>query len=293
MTTKNAEIKESRLLNVQEQVYRSFSQIGSTTKFEFIRNKWNLVIGVSIAAVVYLLFLIVNVIQQARGAELPTNNVDYINSYFLLIDILVLVIAITFAGTIIAEDFQKDTGNLIFPKTTRERLLTGRIIARYLYAAVSMTVFYLLVGVTTLGYYGTIDTMFFASWALTLLYTFVIFSFVAFFSSLMRSNAATIITSILVILIVYNLLAMVLQITGFAWEPFFIVTYYSSIITNIYDMPVERFAEVPMAHGPGAGDATVFRWITPSITGAVIGMIIYATILIVITYIVFRFRQKK
>lgn len=296
MNTQQVENKELRIMRFQDYLAIGSRQIGSTIKFEFIRNKLNLLIATVASVFVYLLFLIIDLIQQGRGVELPETNIEYITGNYLtmLFPFLILIIAVTLGASIISEDFQKDTGNLIFPKTTRIRLLTGRIVARFIYAIVAITSYYLLVGITTLIYYGTISSLFFASWGWALLYTFAVFSVVIFFSSFMKSNAGTIILSILLMLLVFNLSEQILRMTGAEFEPLFILTYYSNIISQIFDMPTERYAEVTFGGRPGGDEGvTVFQWATPSITGAVVGMLIYSVLLLSISYIIFKFRQKK
>lgn len=292
MTSNQNEIHKSRLLEIQDNASRGIRQIRSTVKFEIIRNKKSLLISIIAAVGVYLTFLIINLITFGRGVELPAEQIDYILSYFVMFELFVVTIGIMFAASIICEDFQKDTGNLIFPKTTKERLLTGRIIARYFLATVAITVYYILIGITTLIYYGSLTSLIFASWGWALLYLFLVFSVVMLFSSFMNSNSATIITSLLTLMMVFNLLNLLLIITGIAIEPLFLVSYYANIITKIFNMPTERFIESPLTGAPGP-DVTGFHWITPSIAGAAIGMLVYAAILIIASYLIFRYRQKK
>ncbi|MHA1245330.1 MAG: ABC transporter permease [Candidatus Heimdallarchaeota archaeon] len=288
---KEPKIKDPRVLQLQDSLSRGLSQIGATTKFEFIRNRMLLLIASGVSAVLYVLFLIIGLIRENRGAEY-TAEIPYIQSYLGMTNIVVIVLAIIFAGSIIAEDYQKDTGNLIFPKTTKSRLLTGRIIARYLYMAISITVFYLLVGITTLIKFDWLITEFFASWGWALLYCLVIFLFVTMLSSMLRNNTLTIILSIVSLLIVFNSINQILVITGSAIEPFFILTYYGSIITGILDMPDERYAERPLRPGGEGGEVT-YSWSTPSATGAAVGMVVSIGIFLTVSFVVFRFRQKK
>ncbi len=296
MHSEQTEIKKSKIMTIQDIIYFGSRQIGSTIKFEFIRNKMSLLIATGSSVFIYLLFLVIDLIQQGRGVELPESNIDYITGNYLgmIFPFLIMIIGITLGASIICEDYQKDTGNLIFPKTTKFRLLTGRLIARFLYAIVAVTVYYLLISITTLAYYGTISTLIFASWGWALLYTLAVFSVVVFFSSIMKSNAGTIILSILMLLIVFSMIESILRFTGSSIEPLFILTYYSNIITAIFDMPVDRFAESTF-HGPGGGGdgIAVFSWSTPSIGGAVAGMLTYTTLLITSSYLLFQFRQKK
>jgi ABC-type transport system involved in multi-copper enzyme maturation permease subunit len=81
-------------------------------------------------------------------------------------------------------------------------------------------------------------------------------------------------------------------------EPFFFITYYAKIIPAWFNMPAvgERSIEAPFRMGPGGeGGAidgnTYLQWITPSATGAIIGVFIYSVICLTIAYIIYRKRQ--
>ena len=271
---------------------RSAIQIKATIIFEWRRNLKNLMIMLCVATAIYVLTLVINLIQEYRTGESPENLVDYIKSFLFMIDFLILIIAATFGGSIIAEDYHSQTGNLVFPKITKARLLTGRFIARYMYSALSVIFFYLLVIITTLIKYGTVSELVWVSMIWALAYTFLVLSFVVFFSSFMKNTAATLITSILLILIVFNLANSILMFTGVEIEPLFILTYHASIITQSFAIPTTRYAEITM--GPPGGDGPTFMsWITPSIEGAIIGMLIYSAILLLAAYFFFRRRQQK
>ena len=271
---------------------RGFIQIKSTVNFEIKRNLKNFFMMFVVLLIIYLMSMAINLIQEGRGADAPDDPVDYIKSYLILIDFLVMIIATTFGGSIIAEDYNSQTGNLIFPKITKGRLFTGRLIARYLLSAVSVISYYLLVGITTAIKYNSLPGSIWISMLWALLYTFLVLSFVAFFSSFMKSTSATVVTSILLILIVFNLINSILMFTGVTWEPFFILTYYSSIITESFAMPEERYVERALRSRTGSGP-TYMSWITPSVTGAIIGMLVYSAILLGFAYYFFRRRQQK
>ncbi|MHA1205498.1 MAG: ABC transporter permease [Candidatus Heimdallarchaeaceae archaeon] len=271
---------------------RGFVQIKSTVNFEIKRNLKNFFMMFIALLLIYLMSMAINLIQEGRGADAPEDPVDYIKSYLILIDFLIMIIATTFGGSIIAEDYNSHTGNLIFPKITKGRLFTGRMLARYLLSALSVIIYYLLVGITTAIKYNSLPGTIWISMLWALVYTFLVLSFVAFFSSFMKSTSATVVTSILMILMVFNLVNSILMFTGVTWEPFFILTYYSSIITESFAMPEERYVERALRSRTGSGP-TYMSWITPSVTGAIIGMLVYSAILLGFAYYFFRRRQQK
>jgi hypothetical protein len=128
-------------------------------------------------------------------------------------------------------------------------------------------------------------------WAL--LYTFMIFVFVIFMSSINKSKSATIISSILLLLIAFRIVESVIMFTGGGIEPVFIITYYENIIEASLDMPDPRF-EMDEFGRHGAEDNPEFkRWITPSASGALIGMLIFASVFLTAAYIFYKLRQSK
>ncbi|MHA1684704.1 MAG: hypothetical protein ACTSUE_27445, partial [Promethearchaeota archaeon] len=71
----------------------------------------------------------------------------------------------------------------------------------------------------------------------------------------------------------------------------FILTYYANIISSWLNMPAERFTSrtftTPM------GDRTVYSWETPDAAGAFLGMVIFSTVFLLISYILFKRRQNS
>jgi ABC-type transport system involved in multi-copper enzyme maturation permease subunit len=284
-------VMKTRFENVPFGVKRSFNQVNSTIGFEFKRNVKNMFISIGIAIGVFLLSFIVNMISESRGVEAPTTAAEYAASYLDLVGFFILIIAVLYGGSIIALDYDKQTGNLLFPKITKGRLFVGRIIARYLLSALAVTVFYIVTGITTVIKYKVVPIEIWASWGWALFYMFLVLSMVTFFSSFLKKSSTTIVISLLMVLIVFNMGNMILRVTGVEIEPLFFLTYYANIITASFDMPVDRFGEMPL--GPGPEAPTGFQWLTPSVTGAAVGMLIYSAILLIAAYFLFRRRQQK
>ncbi|QEE14433.1 ABC transporter permease [Promethearchaeum syntrophicum] len=277
---------------------RSILQIRKTITFEFARNGRRAITSLFISFAIFALFLIVQIIQENQGSPVPEDPAEYFQGYLFMIDFLILIIAATFGGSIIAEDFEKQTGNLLFPKITKDRLLVGRIIARYIYSMAAVIFYYILVAITTFIKYDGIPKIIWGSLGWALLYTFALLSFVTMFSALMKRSSTAMISSILIVLIVFQLLTMILMYTGATVEPFFMLTYYANIIRSWFNMPADdqRFTEFSFRGGPSGqmtDGNTYMSWSTPSATGAVIGMLVYSAICLTIAYLVFRRRQNK
>lgn len=274
-------------------VKRSVMQIQKTITFEFVRNGMRAITALIISFIVYALFLIIAIIEENQGAPVPEDPAEYFQKYLMMIGFLILIITTTFGGSIISEDFEKQTGNLLFPKITKDRLLVGRLIARYLYSVGAVVFYYVLVAITTFIKYDGIPKIIWGSLGWALLYTFAMLSFTTLFSSIMKRSSTAMISTILIVLIVFQLLTMIIMYTGVTIEPFFMLTYYESIITKWFNMPDDRFVEISFNHGPLSDGTTYMQWLTPSATGAIIGMLVWSAICLVIAYIAFRIRQNK
>lgn len=298
MALENEQI-ETEIMLIEKQkagLRRDLTQIGDTITFEFKRNLKSFILMLLVFLGIFIIFLIVQELQYLQDVPLQEDPIDYIISYTSMFGFMVILSAAGFAGSIIAEDFHKQTGNLIFPKISKTRLLIGRVISRYGLNAICVTFYYILIGLMTFIKYGEIPIVLLGSLGWALIYTFMIFSFVTLLSSIMKSTAITIIVSILFLLIVFNLISMILRFAGVEGEPFYILTYYEGIIANSMAMPDPRYSEINMPTGPGGGGgefATFINWVTPTEIAALIGMLIYISVFICLTYFLYKRRQSK
>lgn len=276
---------------------KTFLQIEKTISFEFIRNSGKLLAMVITSLALFALNLAIQLISEDGGAERAELAVNYFTSYLGMLNLLILIIGTTFGGNIIAMDFEKQTGNLVFPKIPKGRLLAGRIVARYIMAVVSLFMYYLPTAILTYIYYDQIPDHVWESYGWAAFYLFLVLSFVIFFSSFMKRSSGATIWSLLILLIVFNMIQNILMFTGVEAEPLYILTYYANIITASFNMPADDARYVLMnlgGMGPEGGLGREFyMWSTPSRLGAGIGMGIYSIILLSFAYIFFLRRQNK
>jgi len=273
---------------------RNISQIGNTITFEFKRNLRNFIIMLVVFTSVFFLLLLISELQLAQDVQLPNDPIDYVDDYLTqFFGFLIIISASLFGGSIIVEDVKKQTGNLLFPKISKTRLLIGRLTSRYTLNAICVIFYYVLIGTVTFIKYTEIPINLWVSLGWALLYTFTILTFVTFMSSIMRSTSATIIVSILFLLIVFHIITMILRFAGLTMEPLFLLTYYEGIISGSLSMPNPRYAEIMMPT-PGGGDPVTFtQWLTPTEPAALIGMVIYASVFLILAYFIYQRRQSK
>jgi len=274
-------------------IKRNITQIGDTFTFELKKNLIPFIIMMGVSALMFILFLILQWVQEIQDVPLPTNSVDYFGSFFQFIfGFLVILTASGFAGSIIAEDFQKQTGNILFPKISKSKLFVGRIMARFLMNAICIIFYYILVSSITYIKFGEVPSALLSSLAFALFYTFSLFSMVTFMSSILKSTSASIIASIFIYLLVFTMITQILSVIASVIEPWFLLPYYEKIITAILNMPAERYGPNPNAIGPpGFSGSSI--WLTPDVPTALFGMLIYSMIFLTLAYFRYRRRQSK
>ncbi|MBN1214984.1 MAG: ABC transporter permease subunit [Candidatus Lokiarchaeota archaeon] len=284
-------------INIERQkvgLRRDIMQINNTISFELKRNFRRFIVLLIVYAGIFFLSLLMNeLLYDLMGEFAPTDSISLMQNYIGQFFILALIIsAAMFGGSIIAEDFYRQTGNLLFPKISKTRLLVGRLISRYILNALCILFFYVLVATTSFIKYQEVDLKIFYSIGWALLYSFVLLCFVSFLSSFMKNTSFTIITSILFLLIVMQMVPVILSYSGVVENNeipmFFIFSYFGNIISECLNMPAVRYETI--THPPALEYS---QWSTPSEFGAALGMIIYIIIFLTLAYILYQRRQSK
>ena len=67
--------------------------------------------------------------------------ISKLNNFLADIGMIILIVAIGFGAQILNVDFEQNTGNLLFPKISRGRLMTGRLIANALLIFLEISIY--------------------------------------------------------------------------------------------------------------------------------------------------------
>jgi len=271
---------------------RKIQQVYDIGYFEIKRNLKKTLILMVIAAVIFILFVIIEEVQIGRGIEIPEDPANFAIRFLMMINSLVLISATSYGGSIIVIDFEKLTGNILFPKISRERLFVGRFLANYLMNAFVILFYYILVAINVFIKYTGIPKILWISLGWALLYVLLILSFTIFFSSFMRSTAGAVVISLLINMIVFSIIQSVISFVSTV-EPLFILPYYATIITGCFNMPEgDRFQTIVLEGVEGL-NLEMTLWITPSPQGALIGTLVFSFIFLFSAFLIFRNRQNK
>lgn len=276
----------------QEEKYhsKSMSQVIDTIQFDMRRNLKKTLNVLVVFIIFFALNYLLQYIEESRGLSTINNATDLASQFLgMLFLFMIYICGTTYGGELIAVDFEKQTGNIIFPKISKGRLMVGKIVSRMILCSLCIGIYYILVSISCYIEYQEIPSKLFESYGWALLFMLMILSFVTFFSSFMKTSTSAIVVSLLLLLIVFNMISQILQMTGNRVEPLFILTYFGNIISYSLNMPVDRFLERTF-HTP-MGDMTTYSWLTPSYEVAFIGMIVFSILLLSIAYIIYRRRQ--
>ncbi len=267
---------------------RGLIQIWDIIFFD-LKKSLRLYIGLVIIAILMFIGLSVSFeVGLSYGAELPDDPIEYIKPLRAFLTTFVIITSAAFGGSIIATDFGKKTGNLIFPKTTRTRLFIGRAILRYALIVSIVVLYYVLIGSSTFVKYGEVPSVLWNSMGWVFLYALMVFSLGSLYSSLMKSTAFTLIITVFLMFMGFDLIFTFVRAFLPETEPLYNPAYYQWIIYySLVGIPEPRYE---IYEYPGA---TFYSWATPSEVGALIGMSIFTVVIFCLALIRFHLRQLK
>jgi ABC-type transport system involved in multi-copper enzyme maturation permease subunit len=238
------------------------------------------------------------VLQLIPNYLLPDTQAEFFNNGLRFITFLTLFAACLFFSGIICSEFNKKTGFIVFPKINKYKLIIGKYFGNLVLVVVIITIYYFVLGLLGFFYYGgPINIRFFYSYGIAILYVIALSSFVTFFSSFMRSVNLTIISTLLILLIGFNISDQILAlIFADRFEPLYSLTYLGSLITGIleYPFPNPRFTEFSFSGmGPGGigGNFTLGSWVTPSIGMGITLLLVFIVIYFALAAFLFKRRQ--
>lgn len=272
-------------------------QVTDTVAFEWSRNRRKTLGLLVFTSVLPVLTYLTSWVQFNAGVSAPEDPVDFASNFFGFFTFFALVVGVAYGGPVVATDFERETGNLLFPKTSKSRLLAGRVAGNYALAAVQVAAYYAWVAAFVAATYdGEVPGALLTSFGWALLYVLAVFSFTTLFSSFMKSTAFTMVAVVLLLLLGFNIVQQLVVVFA-GVEPLFSLPYYGEIIANSLDMPAERKQVIEIPFGPGGpgggnGDSFSFvQWITPAPAGALAGMVAYVVVSLVLAHVLFKRRQ--
>ena len=229
---------------------------------------------------------------------LPQTQAEFYSSGLTFISFITLFAACLFFSGIICSEFNKKTGFIIFPKINKYKLIIGKYFGNLILVVFIVVIFYFILGLFGFLYYGgPINIRIFYSFGFAVLYVIALSSFVTLFSSFMKNVNITIIITLIILLMGFNIADQIITlIFADAFEPLYSLAYLGNLISSILQNPFPdpRYVEFSFGGmGPGmmGGNFTFGSWVTPSIFMGTTLLLVYIVGCFLLAALLFKRRQ--
>jgi ABC-2 type transport system permease protein len=263
------------------------TQIGTIIKYELInyfRSK-RFYILLAIGLIISLLLTIL-IAYYRPVSFLGSDLLFYSGWWGSTITFVIILSAIFFGGDSISGEFQNKTGYYIASRPVRRSsLYIGKWVAAFIASIIIIVIFLAITIINGVYYFGlVVPNAIIDSFAFAILYLASVLGFAFFFSSLFKSSSYSILITVILFLFVFTLLQDLIS-SLVKIQPWFIITYGSSIITNIFLSPYPPVVSTATRFG-----ATVTTY-TASLNEGIIIMLGYFIISVVLGLLIFERRE--
>jgi ABC-2 type transport system permease protein len=266
-----------------------------TVIFEMKKQKKKLYFFTVIAILIAVLTSYI--LQLFPDFLLPDTQAEFFSGGLNFISFITLFAACLFFSGIICSEFDKRTGFIVFPKINKYKLIVGKYLGNLILVVFIVAIYYFILGLFGFLYYGgPINIRIFYSFGFAVLYVVALSSFVTLFSSFMKSVNITIIITLVILLMGFNITDQIITlIFADAFEPLYSLAYLGNLITSILQNPFPdpRYVEFSFGGmGPmGGGDFSFGSWVTPSIFMGTTLLLVYIIGCFLLAAILFKRRQ--
>lgn len=260
----------------------SVSQVGTITKYEMVnyfrsrRFYVLLIIGLVISA------LLTALVGYYRPSSFLSTTLSFYSSWWgMSITFVIILSGIFYGGDAISGEFQNKTGYfLVANPLRRSSIYIGKWIAAFIASVITLGAFTAIAISNGLYYFGfNIPYQLWESLLFGLLYLIAVLGFTFFFSSLFKSSSMSILVTVILFLFGFMLIEELVR--GLVKiEPWFVITYGSEIISNVFTVPYPTTTR--LGFGPNA--LTVYAVTIPEgiaillayfVVTAVLGLLVF------------------
>ena len=239
------------------------------------------------------------ILQLFPNNLLPQTQAEYFSGGLTFISFLTLFAACLFFSGIICSEFNKRTGFIVFPKINKYKLIIGKYLGNLILVVFIVAVYYFILGLLGFLYYGgPINIRIFSSFGFAVLYVIALSSFVTLFSSFMKNVNITIIITLVILLMGFNISDQIITLVfADAFEPIYSLAYLGNLISSVLENPFPDPRYVEFSFGGmgggmmGGGDFSFGTWITPSIFMGTTMLLVYIVLFFVLAALLFKRRQ--
>jgi len=255
-------------------------------QLRFYRKTWRFVGLLIFVLIISVAGTAISIAYDSAGSSAG----DYLYSLTSSVPVFGIIVCAFIGGDAIAMDFGSGTGYfmLVLP-VRRIVLLLGRYAAAFLASLALLLVFYAFGLFGDVWFYGIAAVpwaAFVGSIGLAALFALATLSTAFFLSAFFRSPAISMVVTILVLFLGFDILDGVLAVT--AVEPWFSLLYAGSAVA----LPFEGQAHETVTHLPGRRGLTIHTWFPYVWEGTAI-MVAYFVAFLVISAVLYQYKESK
>jgi len=241
--------------------------------------------------IIGLIAVVIGLMTVARpllGVDFPSDGVTFIQDYVTWVQIIVLIGAVAFSSGAISSEFEKRTGLLMFPQPVkRETYLMGKYLSSIIVVALALGAYYAVVSVLSFAIAGDVPATIFLSYGFAVLYAMAVCAVATLFSSVLRTNTASIVATVLTFLVIMALVAQLLSMSNI--DPFFMTSNAGEAISYSLESPYPS-TYTSTTHMPD-GSTSDFTTYIPSELAAVGVLLGYVAASLLLANVMFKRRQ--
>ena len=277
-----------------EGVFLEVKPIAHAYMFE-LKQQWKKFVSFSALSILIVFLMSYVMYAVIPSSLLPDTQTEFLNTGLMFLSMFIIVFAACFFFSgIICSEYDKKTGYIIFPKINKFKLIAGKYLGNLTLIIGVIMVYYITLGLFCWYYYGvSVNLLFLASFAIAILYVLAVSSFVTLFSSFMKSVNMTIISTIMILFIGFQMADQLVTVFIPEFEPIYSMQFASNLISSILTQPFPnpRYDDFSMPI-PGMGEGFNIRmWITPTFETGITVLILYMVISLTLASIIFKRRQ--
>ena len=278
----------TKVEHVLEGVLLEVKPIAHAYVFE-LKQQWKKFVSFSVLSILIVFLMSYVMYAVVSSSLLPATQAEYLNNGLMFLSGFIIVFAACFFFSgIICSEYDKKTGYIIFPKINKFKLIVGKYLGNLTLIIGVIMVYYITLGLLCWYYYGvSVNLLLLASFTIAILYVLAVSSFVTLFSSFMKSVNMTIISTIMILFIGFQMADQLVTVFLPEFEPIYSMQFASNLIASILTQPFPnpRYDDFTMM------DFTIRMWITPTLETGITVLILYMVISLTLASIIFKRRQ--
>jgi len=212
-------------------------QIGIVSKYEMLKYIRGKKIYVFSAIMLLVLFLM-TILPYLIGDGLSEDPMDLMVGgsasigYSSMISLFVIFGATLFASGALVSEFEERTALLTFTRPIKkESVFFGKMLASFLFTAVFILAYYLIVIIISLIVAGGVASNILSSIAISMLYILAVNAVAFLISAFLKKGSTAAIMTFILFLLIFQMLTSIMMIFGI--EPVYDLTYTSMAIESV------------------------------------------------------------